>query len=153
MNMSDGMTSRESVMAQMLRDTTVALGCELIKQAGEEAAVAVFAGMMKGRVQALQEAGALGTGFQVLADMVSKTASIFGQEVTFDVENMICRVTKCGLCESGRRMGYETTPLCIRCKANSDTVLEYVLPGYAKTIEKSLWWGDDECYMVYKKEK
>lgn len=151
--MSDGMTGKEAMMAQMLRDTTVALGCELIKQVGEERAAAVFAGMMRGRVQALNDSGSLGSGFQVLADMVSKTAPIFGQKLTFDVDNMICRVTKCGLCESGRKLGYEKTPLCIRCKANSDTVLGYVLPGYTKTIEKSLWWGDDECYMVYKRDK
>jgi len=151
--MSNGMTKREEIMAQMLCDTTVALGCELIERVGEEEAAAVFGKMMKGRVRTLQDSGGLGKGFQVLAGMVSKTAPIFGQDITFDVESMICRVKKCGLWESGKKLGYEKVPLCIRCKANSDTVLGYVLPGYKKTIVKSLWWGDDECYMVYNKEE
>ena len=66
---------------------------------------------------------------------------------------MICKVKKCGFWEAGKRMGYAETPLCIRCKANSDTVLNFVLPGYEKTIVKSLWRGDDECYMIYKKQE
>lgn len=144
-------TDRERMLAGMLRETTAALGCELIKRVGEHEASQVFGMMMQSRVDKMREDGLLGPGFQVLADMVSKTAPVFGQDITFDVENKICRIKRCGLWEAGKRLGYEKTPLCIRCKANSDTVLAHVLPGYRKTIVKSLWWGDDECYMVYKK--
>ena len=144
---------REEIMAEMLRDTTVALGCALIEKVGEDEAAKVFEKMMEWRLARLRKQGALGKGFQVLAGMVSKTAPIFAQDITFDVEKMICCVKKCGLWESGKKLGYEKVPLCIRCKANSDTVLGYVLPGYKKTIVKSLWWGDDECYMVYNKEE
>jgi len=37
----------------------------------------------------MEKAGLLGKGFQVLADMVSKTAVFNQQDFTFDVENMI----------------------------------------------------------------
>jgi hypothetical protein len=149
--MAGELTDREKQMAGMLRTTTVALGCALIENAGEKDAMKVFSRMMEQRVKALKDEGKLGQGFQVLANMVSMTAPIFGQEADFDVENMICRIKKCGLWETGKQMGYESTPLCIRCKANSDTVLNYVLPGYEKTMHKTLWWGDDECYMTYSK--
>jgi hypothetical protein len=146
-------TDRERMLAVMFRETTVALGCELIKRVGENEASQVFGMMMQRRVDKMKEDGLLGSGFQVLVDMVSKTAPFFGQDITFDVENMICKIRGCGLWEAGKKLGYAKTPLCIRCKANSDTVLAHVLPGYRKTIVKSLWWGDDECYMIYKKEK
>lgn len=151
--MEKKLTERELMLAVMLRETTVALGCELIKKVGGNEASQIFGKLMKRRVDKMKEDGVLGEGFQVLADMVSKTAPFLGQDITFDVENMICRVKGCGLWEAGKKLGYGKTPLCIRCKANSDTVLACVLPGHKKTIKKSLWWGDDECYMVYKKEK
>ncbi len=151
--MKDDHTEREAIIAEMLRDTTVALGCSLIEKVGEEETAKVFAHLMEQRIQKLEKAGLLGKGFQVLADMISKTAVFNQQDVTFDVENMICRIKSCGLWEAGKRLGYANTPLCIRCKANSDTVLNRVLPGYKKTILKSLWRGDDECYMIYKKEE
>ena len=151
--MKDDLTEREKRMSEMLIGTTVALGCSLIDKAGEEEASKVFSQLMEQRVEGLKTKGMLGKGFQVLADMVSMTAPVFQQEITFDTENMTCRITKCGLWEAGKRMGYGETPLCIRCKANSDTVLNHVLPGYKKTILKSLWKGDDECTMIYRKEK
>jgi hypothetical protein len=151
--MAGELNEREQALAAMLRATTVALGCALIEKAGEEEAFRVFSKMMDQRIKALKDQGKLGKGFQVLANMVSMTAPYFGQEVSFDVENMVCRIKKCGLWEAGKQMGYAKRPLCIRCKANSDTALNYLLPGYKKTIQKALWRGDDECYMTYHKEE
>ena len=151
--MKNDLTEREAIIAEMLRDTTVALGCSLIEKVGEEETAKVFSHLMEQRLQKLEKAGLLGKGFQVLADMVSKTAVFNQQDVTFDVENMIAVTKSCGLWEAGKKLGYANTPLCIRCKANSDTVLSHVLPGYKKKILKSLWWGDDECYMIYNKEE
>jgi len=73
----------------MLRETTVALGCSLIEKAGEEETAKVFSHLMEQRLQEMEKAGLLGKGFQVLADMVSKTAVFNQQDFTFDVENMI----------------------------------------------------------------
>jgi hypothetical protein len=151
--MKEALTEREERMAELLRETTVALGCALIDKVGEEEAAKVFSQLMEQRVEKMKSKGLLGKGFKALADMVLTTAPVFKQELTFDVENMIARTKGCGFWEAGKKMGYEKTPLCIRCKANSDTVLKYVLPGYKKKIEKSLWWGDDECYMTYHKEE
>ncbi len=153
-NMGDGrvLSENEERLAAMLRATTVALGCALIDKAGEEEAATVFHKLMEKRVQAAQESGSLGKGLAALATMVLATAPYFGQEITFDLEGMTCRVTRCGLWEAGKEMGYKDTPLCIRCKANSDTVLKYVLPGYKKRIHKRLWTGDEECYMTYYRE-
>ena len=147
------MIEREERMAELLRETTVALGCSLIEKVGEEEAARFFSKLREQRVERLRSKGMLGKGFKTLADMVLKTAPFFKQDVTFDVENMIARTKGCGFWEAGKKLGYEETPLCIRCKANSDTVLKYVLPGYKKKIEKALWWGDDECYMTYYKEE
>lgn len=151
--MKDDLTQREAIIAEMLRETTVALGCALIEKASEEETAEVFAHLMEKKLERVEKEGLVGKGFQVLADMVSKTAAFNQQDVTFDIENMICRVKSCGLWEAGKKLGYANTPLCIRCKANSDTVLNRVLPGYKKTILKSLWRGDDECYMIYRKEE
>jgi hypothetical protein len=151
--MKKELTEREERMAELLRETTVALGCSLIEKVGEEEAARVFSNLMEQRVERLRSKRMLGKGFKALADMVLTTAPFFKQDVTFDVENMIARTKGCGFWEAGKKLGYEKTPLCIRCKANSDTVLKYVLPGYRKKIEKALWWGDDECYMTYYKEQ
>lgn len=139
----------EERLAALLRATTVALGCTLIQRAGEEEAARVFERLMEKRLEGLRDSGMLGTGFQALAKMVSATAPYFGQEIVFDLKNMTCRVTKCGLWEVGKEMGYGDTPLCIRCKVNSDTVLRHVLPGYRKRIVRSLWTGGEDCYMTY----
>ena len=79
--MKDEFTEREKIMAGMLLGTTVALGCALIEKAGEKQAAGVFTELMEQRVEGLEANGMLGKGFRVLADMVSKTAPIFQQQI------------------------------------------------------------------------
>ena len=151
--MDEKLTEREEQMAAILRATTVALGCRLIREIGEEETAKVFADVMNKKLDQMKKEGTLGKGFKVLADMVSQTALFNKMDVSFDLENMIAVTKRCGLWEAGKALGYADTPLCRRCKANSDAVLARVLPGYKKKILESLWWGDDECYMIYEKDE
>ena len=145
-------TEQEKILAGTLIETLVVLGCSLIKGAGEEAAKKAFAELAESKAQKLKNAGKLGEGFQEFADGVTASTRPLGEELLWDIENKRLRITKCGLWEAGKKLGYEDTPLCSRCKTNSDVFLKYMVPGYKKTIFKTLWWGDDECDMVYTKE-
>ena len=146
------LTESEKAIAETLRETLVVLGCSLIREAGEEAARKAFAELAESRVQKLKDAGRLGKGFEDFAKGILMTAPLLDEELQWDIENKKLRITKCGLWEAGKKLGYEDTPMCIRCQATSDAFLKYMVPGYIKTILKSLWKGDDECYMIYTKE-
>jgi len=101
----------------------------------------------------LKNAGKLGKSFQDFANGILMTAPLLDEELNWDIENKVLRIMKCGLWEAAKKLGYEDVPLCIRCKATSDAFLDEMLPGYKKTIHKSLWKGDNECYMTYVKEE
>ena len=148
-----GLTEREKGIAETLRETLVVLGCSLIRAAGEESAARAFEELAESRIQKLKNAGKLGKGFEDFAKGILMMAPVLDEELHWDIENKRLRITKCGLWEAGKRLGYQDTPLCIRCKATSDAFLKYMLPGYKKQILKSLWKGDSECDMIYTKEE
>jgi hypothetical protein len=146
------LTEREKGIAETLIETLVVLGCSLIRERGEEAARKAFEELAESRIAKLKNAGKLGKGFEDFAKGILMTAPLLDEELHWDIENKKLRITKCGLWEAAKKLGYEDTPMCIRCKATSDAFLKYMLPGYKKTIVKSLWKGNDECYMTYAKE-
>jgi len=147
------LTEGEKAIAETLRETLVVLGCSLIKEGGEEAAKKAFEELAESRIAKLKAAGKLGKTFEDFARGILITAPLLDEELNWDIENKELRITKCGLWEAGKKLGYEDTPMCIRCKATSDVFLKNMLLGYEKTIVKSLWQGDDECYMTYQKEE
>ena len=147
------LTEREKAAIETSRETVVVLGCSLIREAGEEAAAKAFTELAESRIQKLKDAGKLGKGFQDFAKGIVMSAPGLEEAFHWDIENKKLRMTKCALWEASKKLGYADTPLCIRCKAVSDTFLKYMVPGYKKTILKSLWKGDDECYMIYRKEE
>ncbi len=146
------LTEREKAIAETLRETLVVLGCSLIREAGEETARKAFEELAESRIKKLKDAGKLGKGFGDFAKGILMTAPLLDEELHWDIENKKLRITKCGLWEAGKELGYADTPVCIRCQATSDAFLKYMVPGYKKTILKTLWKGDDECYMIYTKE-
>ena len=146
------LTEREKGIAQTLIETLVVLGCSLIRERGEKTARKAFEELAESRIAVLKNAGKLGKGFEDFAKGILMTAPLLDEELHWDIENKKLRITKCGLWEAAKKLGYEDTPMCIRCKATSDAFLKYMLPGYKKTIVKSLWKGNDECYMTYAKE-
>jgi len=146
------LTESEKAIAETLRESLVVLGCSLIREAGEEAARKAFEELAESRIQKLKDAGKLGKGFEDFAKGILMTAPLLDEELQWDIENKKLRITKCGLWEAGKELGYADTPVCIRCQATSDAFLKYMVPGYKKTILKTLWKGDDECYMIYTKE-
>ena len=151
--MSNGeLTEKEKSIAETLRESMVVLGCSLIREAGEETAAKAIKELAKSRIQKLKDAGKMGSGFEDFARGILMTAPLLDEELHWDIENKELRITKCGLWEAGEKLGYADTPMCIRCQATSDAFLKEMVPGYKKEIIKSLWRGDDECYMVYKKE-
>lgn len=147
------LTEKEKTIAEVLRETLVVLGCSLVKKGGEEAAAKAFKELAESRILKLKNAGKLGKSFQDFANGILMTAPLLDEELNWDIENKVLRITKCGLWEAAKKLGYEDVPLCIRCKATSDVFLDEMLPGYKKTIQKSLWKGDNECYMTYVKEE
>jgi len=147
------LTDREKGVAEVLRESLVVLGCSLIKEAGEEIARKAFQELADSRIQKLREAGKLGSGFEDFANGILMTAPLLDEELHWDLEKKELRITKCGLFDAGKKLGYQDTPLCIRCLATSDAFLKIMEPGYRKTIVKSLWRGDDECYMIYRKQE
>ncbi len=147
------LTEKEKGIAATLRETLVVLGCSLIREKGEEVARKAFEELAESRVEALKNAGKLGTTFEDFAKGILVTAPLLDEELHWDIENKKLRITKCGLWDAAKKLGYEDTPMCIRCQATSDVFLKHMLPGYKKTIVKSLWKGDDECYMTYAKEE
>lgn len=149
---SGDLNDREKGIALTLRETLVVLGCSLIREVGEEIAATAFGELAEARIQKLKSAGQLGKGFSDFAKGILMMAPLLDEELHWDIENKKLTITKCGLWEAGRRLGYQDTPLCIRCKATSDVFLRHMVPGYKKTILKSLWKGDNECYMIYTKE-
>ena len=146
------LTEGEKAIAETLRETLVVLGCSLIKEGGEEAARKAFEELAESRIAKLKAAGKLGKSFEDFAKGILMTAPLLDEELNWDIENKELRITKCGLWEAAKKLGYQDIPMCIRCQATSDAFLKHMLPGYKKTIVKSLWKGDDECYMTYKKE-
>jgi len=152
MTKDSDLTEKEKAIGQTLRETLVVLGCTLIREAGEEAAAKAFAELAESRVQKLKEAGKLGSGFNDFAKGILMMAPLLDEELHWDIANKQLRITKCGLWEAGKKLGYQDTPMCIRCQATSDVFLKHMVPGYKKTILKSLWRGDNECYMVYNRE-
>lgn len=129
------------------------MGCSLIKERGEKVAGEAFKKIAESRITKLKSANKLGKGFEDFAKGILMTAPLLDEELHWDIENKKLRITKCGLWEAAKKLGYKDTPMCIRCKATSDVFLKYMFPGYKKTMIKSLWKGDDECYMIYEKEK
>ena len=147
------LSDREKGVAEVLRESLVVLGCSLIKEAGEEVARKAFQKLADSRIQKLREAGKLGSGFEDFANGILMTAPLLDEELHWDLEKKELRITKCGLWNAAKKLGYKDVPLCIRCLATSDAFLEVMVPGYKKTIVKSLWRGDNECLMIYTKEE
>lgn len=147
------LTEGEKAIAETLRETLVVLGCSLIKERGEKAARKAFEELAESRIAKLKAAGKMGSGFADFANGILMTAPLLEEELHWDIENKKLRITKCGLWEAGKKLGYADTPMCIRCQATSDAFLKEMAPEYKKEIIKSLWKGDSECYMTYTKEE
>ena len=148
-----GLTEGEEAIAEVYRETIVVFAGTLIRLAGEEAAAKCFRELAESNIRKLKAAGLLRKGFQDFANGILMTTPRFHQELHWDIPNKRLRITKCGLLEAAKRLGYEDTPVSILCKATSDAYLDEMVPGYKKTIIKRMCIGDDECLMTYAKEE
>jgi hypothetical protein len=137
-------------LATILRQHIVVLGSTIVEKLGEEEAYKAFRKLAEIAARKLKAEGKLEEGFASLAKVVSNFSPILDEEISFDLEKITCTVTKCGLYETAKQLGLEKTPLCVRCKAYSNTMLEYAGSKLRKEIVKSLWRGDDRCEMIYK---
>ena len=147
--MSNKLEPKIQPLASMLRQNIVVLGGIIVEKLGEEAAYEAFKKLAEITAKRLKAERKLEDGFTSLTKVVSNSAPIMGVEVSFDLNKVTCTVTKCGLFETAKQMGLEKVPLCVRCKASSNTILEYAGSKLRKEILKSIWRGDERCEMIY----